>query len=95
MAGRRVGYFQAAVMVAGFVLTMFYMLAVIVSQIRYATQNGLSEDQAHALYQQHAWAGKTGVILCLYAWCWSLVSTIIFLASSEREPPFLPPKSRV
>lgn len=92
MAGRRIGYFQAAVMVTGFVLTMFYLLAVIVNQVRYATQ-GSTEDQLRAAYQQNTWAGKTGAILCLFAWCWSLVSTIIFLSTSRREPPFLPPRS--
>ena len=91
MAGRPIGYCQATIMVLGFILTMLYFLVLITNIIRYATQNGGSEEELRALYGHYASAGKTGGVLCLFAWCWSLVSSIAFLRSSKREPPFLSP----
>jgi hypothetical protein len=89
MAGRRVGYIQATIMVVGFVLTMTYLLAVIGSVVNFAANGTVSEEEYHKQYQVYTWAGKYGLALSVAAWCWSLVSSIAIIRNVRKEPPLL------
>lgn len=89
MAGRRVGYIQAIIMVAGFVLTMTYLFAVIASIANFAVSGTVTEAEYHKQYQVYTWAGKYGLILSVLAWCWSLVSSIAIIRNVRKEPPLL------
>src|SRR6266852_5377399 len=89
LAGRRAGYFQAAIMIAGFCLTMGFMLRVIFCALR-----GLAAQDANHFADQwrpYAWAGKSGLALCLVAWGWALASSISIVRAATKtrtgEPP--------
>jgi len=89
MAGRKIGYAQATLMVVGFVLTMMYLLATIGSMLSLLSNMNMSEAQVEADRHRYAWAGLTGSVLCLVAWCWSLASSIAMVRDSQKEPPIL------
>ena|SRR6185503_7447530 len=83
MAGRRVGFPQAAVMVLGFSLATAFMLWFIFCALRLMLSVDWSEDQFHAAYYPFKWAGKTGLALCIAAWCWALTSSIAILRETK------------
>ena len=85
MAGRRVGWIQAAIMLAGFCLAMAFMLVFIAS----AWQAIMTQDASHLEEQlrPHARAGGLGLILSAIAWCWSLVSSIAIIRDARKAPP--------
>jgi hypothetical protein len=89
MAGRWTGYLQATIMIAGFVLTMMYLLAVIHAVVGLIFSGGANEDQFRASYHQYFWALKWGLLLTAIAWFWSLISSIAIVRSVPKEPPLL------
>jgi hypothetical protein len=91
MAGRPGGYPQAVIMVAGFVLVMAFMLAGFAAMFRLATDMGWSEHQFYAQLRHWGWAGGLGLVLCVVAWCWSLLSSIAILGEARKTPPVQPP----
>jgi len=90
MAGRRIGYLQAVIMVVGFVLTTGFMLWFIVIAVRHTLNTGGPAPDFAALSAPYAWIGKSGSALSLLAWCWSLVSSINVLRAARKTPPALP-----
>jgi hypothetical protein len=90
MAGRRIGYYQAAVMLAGFTLTMGYMLWFLYSSVLYLANTNWNEQDWAERYRPHLWMAKWGVALCLVAWVWSLISSVQILRQARRTPPLLP-----
>ena len=89
MAGRKIGYVQATIMVAGFVLTMLYMLAIMGSLFTLITDSRMSEAQFQAQRDHYLLAGKIGLALCVVAWLWSLGSSIGMVRHAQKEPPIL------
>ena len=92
MAGRRVGYVQATIMLVGFVLTMIYLCGLIFATFNAAMSSatGVPGDlQSGSVYSHQAWAGKIGFILSTLAWCWSLLSSIVIICKAQKEPPVL------
>ena len=87
---RVTGYLQAALMVAGFLLTVWFFCLWTVANIRYLSNNAWSEEQFRALYRPHLWALQWGLGFTAVAWCWSLVSSLLFLRPPNRTPPPLP-----
>src|SRR5712692_7572268 len=83
MAGRKIGYFQAAIMLAGFFLAMGFMLLYLIAVVRFLSHSEWNEAEYRALYRSSAWAGISGVALCLAAWCWAWFSSISILRSSS------------
>ncbi len=93
LAGRRVGYFQAAIMVAGFSLAMGFMLWFFICALR-----GLAAQDASQFAEQwrpYAWAGQSGLALCLLAWGWALASSISMIRAAARTRPSDPPRLSV
>ena len=90
MAGLRVGYLQASIMVPGFVLATGFMLWFILCSARYLASSTWDEGRYVAEYRPYAWMGKLGLALCILAWCWSLVSSIGILCQARKTPPALP-----
>jgi hypothetical protein len=94
MAGRRIGYVQAAIMVAGFILVMIVFVACsvplfhLISDLNWGQRH--YDDQLRALRQSWSWAFIWGMILCGIAWCWSLVSSVEILRQARQTPPLLP-----
>ncbi len=83
MAGRRAGYPQAIIMVAGFVLTMGYLLIYLSAVFRYLQHPGWSEAEFRAAYQPYQWALATGLPLCTVAWVWAGISSLAMLKGAR------------
>ncbi len=76
-------------MIAGFSLAMGFMLWFIFCALR-----GLAAQDASHVAEQwrpYAWAGKSGLALCLVAWVWALASSISIVRAATKnrtgEPP--------
>jgi len=82
---RRVGYLQAILMVAGFILATGFALWVIVCAIRYAMNPAWDEVDFRAAYQPFKWALFSGLALCAIAWLWALTSSVGILRQSRLE----------
>jgi len=93
LAGRRVGYFQAAIMIASFSLTMGFMLWFFICALRALA----AQDASHLAEQwrPYAWAGKSGLALFLIAWGWALASSISMVRAAIRTRPPDPPRLSV
>jgi hypothetical protein len=90
LAGRRVGYLQMTVMLAGFCLSVGFVLWYFACGVRYLLQApGMSEEAWHESYRRAAWAGRWGFGLCVTAWCWAGFSSISILRSPGDQT--LPP----
>jgi hypothetical protein len=88
MAGRWTGYLQASLMLVGFGLTMMYLMAVINGSVKLLFGE-ITEEQFRAGYRAYNSTLRTGLILSVLAWCWSLVSSIAILRSVPKEPPVI------
>jgi hypothetical protein len=86
MAGRRVGYAQAAVMVIGFLLTTGFMVWFIVSALALVVSRAPDEAAWKANCRAYAWAWQSGSALCVAAWLWSLASSIAMLRQQKKAP---------
>ena len=90
MAGRRIGYVQAAVMVVGFGLVMAFFITSFLALFRLVTDPGWGEQRYHAQIHAWAWSGKSGMLLSVIAWSWSLASSIAIVRAAPKTPPLLP-----
>ena len=86
MMGRRAGYAQAAIMLAGFSLTMAYLLWYLVCAGRYAVTPSWDEAHFTSLYRPYKWALQWGLGLCAVAWFWALFSSIAMLRAARIAP---------
>ncbi len=86
ISGSRTGYLQAAIMVAGFVLVMWFLLALIAGAVRVLTYPELAEEDFAAFYRPHAWAWQVGLPLCALACLWALFSSIAILRANRQAP---------
>jgi hypothetical protein len=85
MMGRRIGYAQATIMVAGFVLTMAFLVWYLICAGRYAANPSWDEAQFTSLYRPYQWALSWGLGLCAVAWIWALFSSIAMLRASRPD----------
>jgi uncharacterized membrane protein YozB (DUF420 family) len=76
MMGRRAGWPQAALMVAGFGLTMTFLLWYLWSCYRYLRSPTWDEGMFAAHYRPLKWSLHYGLVLCAVAWLSALVSSI-------------------
>jgi len=90
IAGRKTGYVQAALMLAGFFLTMGFMFFYLKGLLHLMMDSELNEAQAKDFYKPYAWAGITGLELCAIAWGWSLLSSIAILRATSPPPSQAP-----
>jgi len=89
MAGRRIGYAQATVMVAGFILVMTFMGVWFLALFRLASDPAWTDAHYDAQWRSWGWAGLWGALLCGVAWCWALVSSIAIVRLAQHTPPVL------
>jgi hypothetical protein len=92
MAGRWIGYLQAALMLVGFILVMTFLLSYIGAALHVVSNSSLTEEQFKAEYQRWIWAGQWGSVLCVVAWVWALVSSATIWRQARRGPPSVPGK---
>ena len=85
MAGRRAGYLQAASMLAGFFLTMGFLVWFIVCALRWAGHHEWSEADFRATYRPYKWALYWGLGLCAVSWIWSLFSSVSLLRQRKER----------
>jgi hypothetical protein len=87
MAGRRIGYVQAAIMVVGFVLFTGFMVWYFICLARYMASMTMDQAEFRAQYHSYLWAAKYGLTLCVVAWCWALFSSLALLRRSQKTSP--------
>ena len=87
MAGRRSGYLEGAIKLAGFFLTMCFMCGYFSSLFSFMVHSQGSNVDFIELCRPYAWAGISGLGLCFIAWCWSLISSIGILREVSGNPP--------
>lgn len=76
MMRRRAGWAQAALMAAGFVLTMTFLVWYLWCCWLYLRSTTWDEGQFAAHYRPLKWALHYGLTLCGAAWLWALVSSV-------------------
>ena len=74
MAGRRIGYLQATIMVGGFVLTMGFLLLYMTCIWRFAMSGNWGDNDLKACYQPYRWMLFSGLALTATAWLWAAYS---------------------
>ena len=77
-------------MLTGFALVMAFMLWFFTVSARFLANPGWDENVWRQEYRRLLWAGKWGLILCLVAWSWSLLSSIGILRRASKMPPAFP-----
>jgi hypothetical protein len=94
MAGRRgVGYCQATIMVAGFVLFMVWIVLGSLALMRLVQDPTTTQEDLYAAWRGTAWTGVLGLALSAAAWFWSLASSIEILREARQTPSVLPPRN--
>ena len=86
MAKRKVGYIQAALMLAGFTLITGYFCWLMYCVFR-LFQTG--DDVAwESNYRQYFWSWQWGLMLCGAAWLWALISSFqMFKSAKSSDAP--------
>ena len=84
--GRRVGCFQAAIMVAGFLLTMGFLVWYLICVGRFAVNPTWDEAHFTSLYRPYKPSLYWGLGLCAAAWVWALFSSIAMVRESRKTP---------
>lgn len=86
IAGKRIGFVQAVVMIAGFCMALTYGLMYINAAYKFTLDASATETQWKAM-QPPVWMGLTGFAFCGIAWFWSLCSSIRTFHESRRRQP--------
>ena len=84
MAGRRAGWPQAALMVAGFCLTMAFLLWYLWCCFRYVWESSWDAGDWHAQFAPYYWVLHRGLLLCGVAWCWALFDSVAIMRAARR-----------
>ncbi len=79
LAGRRIGYAQAALMLSGFFLTMGFMLLYLSCMLGFAGKITWTETTLRDCYRPHLWMLWTGAPATVAAWLWALTSSLQIL----------------
>jgi len=85
MMGRRSGYAQVAIMLAGFFLTMGFLLWYLACVGRYVANPSWDESEFQALYRPYKWSLYWGLGFCAVAWVWALFSSIAIMRAARSE----------
>jgi hypothetical protein len=82
MAGRRIGYVQAVIMVVGFCLFVGFMLQYFAWFARFVMAQGGDESSQNG-YRSCLWMLFAGLGLTGLAWCWALLSSISIVRKAQ------------
>jgi hypothetical protein len=97
MAGRAVGYLQATLTLAGFVLTLLFGLKFILWCLRHWSEiYGAQADPLEtwlALWRELRWA-LFGIILFVLAWLWALATNLGIMNQVRQEEAASKPQER-
>jgi len=84
MAGRRIGYVQATIMVAGFCLFLGFMLFYFAWFARFMSFGGGEQVDQYG-YRSWLWMLFIGLGLSAFAWCWALVDSLSIVRQAPRK----------
>lgn len=84
MAGRRIGYLQAAAMLAGFCMATGFIVWFLYGWMLLLADPAMSESRLWAQFWRYAWIGIAGLALTFVVWCWSLLSSIQIVRGAEQ-----------
>ena len=84
MAGRRIGYVQATLMVGGFILVLGYFGWTMAGLYQLSMSGDEVAWRHH--FRTGIWAGLGGFALCLVAWVSALLSSIRMLRNQPPQP---------
>jgi hypothetical protein len=84
LAGRRIGYVQAALMVIGFVLVMAFVGAYFTALLHVLNSPDFADQRAALSWRSWLWAGQWGAGLSALAWCWSLASSVSIVRRARQ-----------
>lgn len=87
MAGRRIGYVQAVLMVIGFLLLTGFMTWFIVGMMGELVGSGQDHERLVVQHRAYAWTWQFGLGLSLLAWFWALASSAGILRQVAKGPP--------
>lgn len=82
MAGRRIGYAQAALMLVGFFLTMGFLLHYLSCMYQFAFTPSWTEADFTSRYRPYRWTLFVGLACSVTAWLWALASSLKILKAS-------------
>jgi hypothetical protein len=89
-AGRKIGYLQSALMLIGFGLTMYYMMAPLTSAFSVLNDPNWDDTAMREAIKRGKWFGIAGSLFSIAAWIWALISSVQILNDARKEPPPLP-----
>jgi hypothetical protein len=91
MAGRRIGYLQAALMLTGFFCVVGTAIWFILQAVK-VVDAPMWDEQAWHTAARKAWiTGGAGLGICAVAWLWALVDSVRLWQSFRPAPP-IPPR---
>ena|SRR5688572_2583003 len=86
MAGKRVGFVQAALMIVGACMALAYALMYLSAVYKFALDGSVTEAKFKSLLPP-PWMGITGFALCIVVWFWTLVVSLRILHESRSHQP--------
>ena len=93
MAGRRIGWAQVFLVLAGVCLMLAFAAIYFRAVMQVATDIFSSEGDFWSTVRRNAWLGIAGFIATASAWIWSLITGLSILHNAkerERKPPPIP-----
>jgi hypothetical protein len=90
MAGRKIGYFQSALMLIGFGFTMYYMMSSFMGAFSVLNDPNWDDTALREIIKKGRWFGIAGSAFSAVAWVWALLSSVQFLREAQKQPPTLP-----
>jgi len=86
MAGKRIGFVQAALMIAGTCLALAYALMYLSAVYKFALDGSITEAKFRSILPS-PWMGIIGFGLCIGVWFWTLVMSLRILHESGSHQP--------
>lgn len=87
MAGCKVGYVQAVLMVGGFLLLTGFMVWLILGMMGELVGSGLDHERLAVQHRAYAWTWQVGLGLSVVAWFWALGSSFGILRQVAKSSP--------
>lgn len=89
ISGKKIGYVQAALMLIGFVLSLYFMVSYATSLYTGLSDPNWGPSVLKEALSQKKWYGITGGLLSVIAWTWALLDSVHIILESQKQPPVL------
>ena len=91
MAGRRIGYVQAAAMVGGMCMLLAFVAVYFKAATQVLANPFSSEEQWWSMLRRASWMGIGGLGVCIIAWLWGLATGLSLIRSAKERAGKPPP----